>query len=131
MSALSPQIIRILSRLWTGRLSTYRLHRHDEHREAMITEAMRYAGLRLETDLGTSPYWGERPLIRRAGVLLFLVDRGAVNRSVRNGRIVYEVSDGAEFWASCQASLKPYLRPTLEFIAALRREQDRCQPAAG
>src|SRR5512143_27700 len=125
MSPLSSHTIHTISRPWIGRLSAYRQHRHDEHREALIIEAIRYTGLRLEADLGTSPYWAEKPLIRRAGVLLFLVDRGVVTRSFRDGRVVYEVSDGAEDWVATQPSLIPYAAPTLEFLAALRREQSR------
>lgn len=114
-----------------GRLSAYREHRNDEHREALIVEAMQYTGLHLEADLAASPYWAGKPLIRRAGVLLFLLDRDVVTRSIRDGRVVYDVNDGAEEWVAAQPSLTPYAVPTIELIAALRREQTRYFPAAG
>jgi hypothetical protein len=58
-------------------------------------------------------------------VLLFLVDRGLVERSVRGGRRIFEPLPHAESWVESQPSLHPYLRPTLELIAALRRESQR------
>lgn len=130
MSPLPAQAIRLISRHWIGRLSNYRLHRNDEHREALIAEAVRYVGIRLETDLGNSEYWGHRPLLRRAAVLLYLVDRGAVERRVRGGRIVYEPVLGAERWVASQASLVPYLAPTFELLTALHHDLARRQLAA-
>ncbi len=130
MSALPAQTVQSLSRHWIGRLSAYRQHRHDEHREALIVEAMRFVGLRLESDLDRSSYWRDKPLVRRAAVLLYLVDRGAVARSYRNGRVVYEATDGAETWVAAQTSLVPYLAPTLDLVAALRNEQMRRLPSA-
>lgn len=120
MDAITSHTLRALSRHWIGRLATYRQHRNDEHREALVAEAMRYAGLRLETYLDRSPYWSEAPLSRRAAILLYLVDRGAVLRGGRNGRVVYEATDDAEVWVLSQPSLSPYVQPTLDLIAALR-----------
>ena len=77
--------VRNLSLQWVGRLAPYRLHRNDEHREALIEEALRYTGLHLENDLSGSDYWSKWPLARRVAVLLFLVDRGVVVRGVRQG----------------------------------------------
>src|SRR5262245_25447351 len=74
------------SRQWVGRLAPYRHHRNDEHREALVEEALRYAGFHLEHELSNSSYWASAPLARRVAVLLFLVDRGAVDRVVRDGR---------------------------------------------
>jgi hypothetical protein len=113
--------VRNLSRHWVGRLATYRHHRNDEHREALIGEALRYAGLHLENDLSGSAYWSKSPLARRVAVLLFLVDRGIVVRGVRQGRRVFEPVADAETWVSTQPAFAPYLVPTLELIAALRR----------
>ena len=77
--------VRDLSRQWTDRLASYRRHRNDEHLEALVEEALRYTGLHLENELSSSPYWSHAPLSRRVAVLLFLVDRGIVNReSIRN-----------------------------------------------
>jgi hypothetical protein len=111
---------RDLSRHWNDRLAPYRRHRHVEHLEALVDEAIRYVGIRLENDLAASSYWSKAPLSRRVAVLLFLVDRGVVERSVRQGRRVYVPTDTAEDWVSSQTSLAPYLGPTLELVAALR-----------
>jgi hypothetical protein len=111
-----------------SKLSHYRRHRNDEHREALVEEALRYTGFHLESDLSGSAYWSEAPLARRVAVLLFLVDRGVVSRIVRDGRIVFKVDDQAENWALSLPALVPYLNPTLELIAALRRAQARRSP---
>jgi hypothetical protein len=117
--------VREIARQWTGRLAHYRGHRHDEHLEALIEEALRYTGLHLENDLSRSDYWSKAPLARRISVLLFLVDRGVVARTSRQGRRVFEPTADAESWVADQPALVPYLAPTLELIAALRREQAR------
>jgi hypothetical protein len=125
MFGLPSETIRSLSRHWTGRLASYRNHLNDEHREALITEALRYTGIRLETDLAASPYWSNAPLARRVAVLLYLLDQGAIVRTSRNGRLVFDVHDGAEAWARSTTSLAPYLNATLDMLAAVRRDQDR------
>ena len=117
--------VRDLSRQWTGRLAHYRRHRNDEHLDALIEEAVRYGGLHLENDLSASDYWSKSPLARRVAVLLYLVDRGVVERGVRQGRIAYVPTDDAESWAAAQSSLASYLAPTLELIASLRSELAR------
>ncbi|MDB5349432.1 MAG: hypothetical protein JWN86_679 [Planctomycetota bacterium] len=125
MSTHPARSPRALSRQWNGRLAAYRHHRNDEHREALIEEALRFAGFQLESDLGTSAYWSQSPLARRVAVLLFLIDRGAAARVSWRGRIVYEAAPDAESWAASQPALAPYLGPTLELIAALRNAQAR------
>lgn len=130
MSAFSRQPFRHLSRHWIGRLAPYRQHRNDEHREALVHEALRFAGMRLESQLAASPFWSDAPLARRAAVLLYLVDRGAVVRSARHGRVSYEPTVGAEDWVASQPSLAPYLVPTLEFLEALRHDRHHSQSAA-
>ena len=119
--------LRDLSRQWTDHLVSYRRHRNDEHLEALVEEAKRYTGLHLENDLSASDYWAKSPLARRVAVLLFLVDRGVVDRRAVKGRRVYEPRDDAETWVAAQPALAPYARPTLELIAALRR--DKCRRA--
>jgi hypothetical protein len=114
-----------LSRQWTERLATYRRHRNAEHVEALVEEAARYAGLRLENELAESAYWSRTSLSRRVAVLLFLVDRGVVERLFRNGRRVYAPLDNAEHWVASQPTLAPYAGPTLELVAALRNEVNR------
>ncbi len=114
--------VRDLSRQWTERLAGYRRHRNDEHLEALVEEAVRYTGMHLENDLAASSYWSRAPLSRRVAVLLFLVDRGVVDRKNLKGHRVYEPRDNAEGWVAAQSSLAPYSEPTLELLAALRRE---------
>jgi hypothetical protein len=111
-----------LPRFWKGKLAHYGLHRNDEHCFALFEEAVRYTGLHLENDLADSTYWSSVPLHQRAVVLLFLVDRGLVSRTSRRGRRVFEPLAHAESWVESQPSLQPYLRPTLELLAALRHE---------
>ena len=117
--------MRQISRQWIDRLAAYRRHRNDEHREALVEEAARYAGFRLENDLSTSHYWSKASLSRRVAVLLFLVDRRVVVRAFHEGQVVFEPTFDAEAWVSSQPPLVPYLAPTLELIAALRHEQIR------
>jgi hypothetical protein len=112
--------VRDVSRRWVGRLSHFRHHRNDEHREALVDEALRYAGLRLESELVSSEFWSEASLDRRATLLLFLLDRGLVTRIVRDGRVVFEVADDAEAWLFARSALSPYVIPTLELLSALR-----------
>jgi hypothetical protein len=112
--------VRDLSRPWSDRLAAYRNHRNDEHLEALVEEAARYAGLHLENHLSHSSYWAKTSLRRRIAVLLFLVDRGVVERRVVKGRRVYHPVDAAEAWVLAEPSLTPYVGPTLELIAALR-----------
>ncbi len=115
-------LVNQLPRFWKGKLAHYGSHRNDEHCLALFEEAVRYTGLHLENDLAGSAYWSKVPLHQRAVVLLFLVDRGLVSRSTRRGRRVFEPLAHAESWAESQPSLHPYLKPTLELVAALRRE---------
>ena len=83
---------------------------------------MRYCGLHLENELCASDYWSKAPLARRVAVLLYLVDRGVVARTLKGGRVAYLPADEAEGWASAQPSLASYLAPTLELIGSLRTE---------
>ena len=114
-----------LPRFWVAKLAHYGKHRNDEHCVALLEEASRYAGLHLENDLADSSYWSTTPLHQRAIVLLFLVDRGLVDRSIRRGRRVFEPLPHAESWVESQPSLHPYKKPTLELLAALRHELQR------
>jgi hypothetical protein len=118
------QTVRDLSRQWIDRLSGFRSHKNDEHREALVEEATRYSGMHLENDLARSVYWSKASLSRRVAVLLFLVDRGAVCRVVEDGRRVYLAQPHAEEWALHQQALAPYLGPVLELISALRTAKD-------
>jgi hypothetical protein len=111
-----------LARDWTGRLAHYRLHRNDEHRLALLQEAVRYTGLHLENDLSHSAFWSESPLHERAAVVLFLVDRGVIERTTRRGRRVFEPLPHAESWVETQPALRPFVNPILELLAALRLE---------
>jgi hypothetical protein len=115
-------LVSQLPGFWKGKLAHYGLHRNDEHCAALFEEAVRYTGLHLENDLADSRYWSSVPLDQRAIVLLFLVDRGLVYRTTRRGRRVFEPLSHAEAWVENQPSLQPYVTPTLELLAALRRE---------
>lgn len=117
--------VRDLSRQWTDHLAPYRRHRNDEHLEALVEEGVRYAGMHLENDLSRSPYWAKAPLSRRVAVLLFLVDRGVIERQTLKGKRVYKPRDDAEAWVAAQSSLVPYVEPTLELISAARHEYAR------
>ena len=119
---VSASLVTHLARHWIGKLAHYGTHRNDEHCLALLEEAVRYAGMHLENDLSRSKYWSAMPLHQRAVVLLFLVDRGVVERGIRNGRRVYEPLPHAESWVESQSTLRPYLKETLELLAALRRE---------
>ena len=117
--------VRNLSQQWIDRLAGYRRHQNDEHLEALVEEALRYTGFHLENDLSTSPYWSTAPLMRRVAVLLFLVDRGVVERRLFKGRPVFTPNEDAESWVAAQPSLAPYAGPTLELLAALRHDGSR------
>lgn len=117
--------VRNLSRQWVDRLAIYRRHRNDEHLEALVEDALRFTGFHLENDLSGSEYWSKAPLARRVAVLLFLVDRGVVVRTVSQGRRTFEPTESAETWVAEQDELAPYRGATLELIAALRRERSR------
>jgi hypothetical protein len=118
-------LISQLPRFWVGTLAHYASHRNDEHCAALFGEAVRYCGLHLENDLGESTYWSTMPLHQRAIVLLFLVDRGLVKRTVCRGRRIFEPLPHAEAWVEKQPSLQPYYKPTLELLSALRHELTR------
>ena len=113
-TSVSVSLVNRLCRNWVGRIAHYGLHRNDEHRLALFEEAVRYTGLHLENDLSGSEYWSAIPLDQRAGLLLFLVDRGIVDRSTRRGRRVFEPLPHAEAWvrrsffvqALCQANTR-------------------------
>ena len=120
--SVTASFVKKLARDWTGRLAHYASHRNDEHRLALFEEAVRYAGLHLENDLTRSEFWSESPLPERAAVLLFLVDRSVVARVSRRGRRVFEPLAHAESWVEAQSSLRPFAKPILHLLAALRLE---------
>jgi hypothetical protein len=122
---VSLPLSRLLVRGWTGRLAHYRRHRNDEHVAALVHEAIRYIGFHLEDDLRRSAYWAEIPLWQSAAVLLFLVDRGVVVRSARNGRRVFEPLADAESWVDGQPPLRHFRTAFVELLSALRHELGR------
>ena len=122
---MSATFVNQLARDWTGRLAHFALHRNDEHRLALFEEAVRYGGLHLENDLARSEFWSELPLPERAAALLFLVDRGVIERTTRRGRRVFEPLAHAENWVENQRSLQPFVKPVLELLSALRLELHR------
>jgi hypothetical protein len=120
--SVSASFVNQLARDWNGRLAHFALHHNDEHRQALLGEAVRYAGLHLENDLARSRFWSELPLSERAAVLLFLVDRGVIERTTRRGRRVFEPLAHAETWVENQRALQPFVKPVLELLSALRLE---------
>lgn len=122
LTSVSRSFVRQLARTWNGKLSYYRQHRNDEHLLALLEEASRYVGLHLENDLTNSEFWADVPLARRAGVLLFLTDQGVVERTSRSGRRIFDPLPHAESWVNSQPSLRPYAKPILEMIGALRHD---------
>ena len=122
MFALS---VREFSRRWTGRLTHFRHHQNVEHLEALIAEALRFCGLALENDLSKTDYWTSAPLSRRVSLLLFLVDRGVVNRVNRDGRLIFEAESDAVDWVLAQPTMIPYFVQTLEFVSAIQINQSR------
>jgi hypothetical protein len=112
-----------LARHWRGALSHFRLHRHDEHLEALVEEAFRFTGMQLEVDLAHSSYWSNVPLMRRVSVLLYLVDRGVVERVSEGDQVRYLAHPLAERWVETRASLAEYLPQTLELLSSLRNRE--------
>jgi len=120
MFALPARTVHILARHWTRHLAPYRQHGHDEHREALIDEALRFASFRLEDALRRLATWADAPLSRRVAVLLLLIDLGLIVRRPRDGRYEYEASRDAEDRAASIPALAPFLGPVLDLIAAVR-----------
>ena len=122
---MTKSMVRKLRRSWTGRLSHYRSHRNDEHVLALVEETARYVGFHLDNDLSRSTHWSEVRLGHAAAVLLFLVDKGVVERSVRRGLRVFEPLPHAESWICGQAPLRPFQKAILELVSALRHDLSR------
>ncbi|MGC8643026.1 MAG: hypothetical protein ACP5XB_24470 [Isosphaeraceae bacterium] len=122
---MSKSLVRKLRKSWNGRLAHYQLHRNDEHLSALVEETSHYVGLHLDNDLSRSAYWADVRLGHTAAVLLFLVDKGVVERTVRRGRRVLEPLPHAESWVRGQAPLRPYRAAILELISALRHDLGR------
>ena len=118
-------LVSKLRATWTGQLAHYRAHRNDEHLAALFDEATRYVGLHLENDLSQSDHWSGVTLRHAAAILLFLVDKGVVARTTRQGRRVFEPLPHAESWISEQAPLRSYFKPLVELVSALRHELGR------
>jgi hypothetical protein len=110
---------------WSGRLSHYRQHRNDEHLAALFEETVLYVGLHLENDLCNSDHWSEVRLDQTAAILLFLVDKGIVERTTRFGRRVFEALPHAESWISQQPPLRRFEKELLELVSSLRHELAR------
>jgi hypothetical protein len=125
MSKSNKKLVRVIAQTWMGHLAHFRRHLHPEHLEALYEETRRFAGIQLENDLSASVYWSAAPLATRAAVLLYLIDRGVVNRRVLHDRVVYEACMGAEAWVACQPELASHIVPALELVAALRNYEMR------
>lgn len=124
---MSASPVQDLANHWNGHLARYRTHKNTEHLEALIGEATRFNGFALENDLSRSPYWSRVSLAERTALLLALVDRGVVIRSIEKGQAIYRAREDAVLWATGEPTLAKYLVPTLELIAALQALD--CRPA--
>lgn len=123
--SVTKSLVRKLQRSWTGRLAHYRSHRNDEHLSALVEETARYVGIHLDNDLSRSVYWSEVRLGHTAAVLLFLIDKGVVERTFRRGQTVLEPMPHAESWVSGQGPLRPFKKAILELVSALRHDLAR------
>ena len=108
-----------MTQRWSGCLAHYHSHRHPEHLEALIDETARYCG-RLESYLANSEYWASAPLMHRVELLLFLIDRGMIERRLTARGYQCRAIGEAEEILIQQSELRPYLLLTLELIAAVR-----------
>ncbi|QEH33098.1 hypothetical protein OJF2_15950 [Aquisphaera giovannonii] len=122
---MRDKLARKFRESWSGRLSHYRMHRNDEHLAALFEETVLYVGLHLENDLCRSDHWSEVRLDHAAAIVLFLVDKGVVERATRYGRRVFEPLPHAESWVSQQPALRRFQEELLELILALRHELAR------
>ena len=86
---------------------------------ALIDETARYCG-RLESYLANSEYWASAPLMHRVELLLFLIDRGMIERRLTARGYQCRAIGEAEEILIQQSELRPYLLLTLELIAAVR-----------
>ena len=121
-TSVSASLVTHLARHWVGKLGHYGSHQNDEHCVRPFEEAIRYTGLHLENDLVNSKYWSAMPLHQRALVLLFLVDRGVVERAIRRGRRVFRAAASCRVLGREPAIAASLPERTLELIAALRHE---------
>lgn len=122
--------IRVRSRRWAGHLAPYAAHRHLEHWEALVAEVVRYAGLRLENWLADSPEWRDTPLWLRTSILLYLIDRGLVQRRrCLDGQLVLHVAPGADRRIAIQPIPEVYARALLRLVEAVEQAA-RIEPVA-
>lgn len=118
-----PGFDAILNQTWLGQLEGYLHHKNDEHLEALILEVQRFFERRLIGYFSPKSIWHVSHCSRRVAAVLFLVDRGIVNRILQTDpTILYSPVSSAEDWVLSQTELLPVNAPLLELISAFRRD---------
>lgn len=112
-----------LNQPWSYRLQGYLRHKNDEHLEALVLESQRYFEARLIHHLPASSSWHTASGTYRIAALLFLFDRGMVDRvSIQDNSWYYWPASCAESWILSQPAMLPIAEPMLELLSALRRD---------
>lgn len=118
-----PGFDAILNQTWIGNLEGYLHHKNDEHLEALILEVQRFFERRLITYFSTKSIWHLSNCNRRVAAVLYLVDRGILDRILQSdASIIYRPVITAENWILSQTDLLPVTAPLLELISAFRRD---------
>ncbi len=113
----------LLNQTWNGHLEGYLHHKNDEHVEALILEVQRFFERRLVVHLAPNSIWHISLCSRRVAAILFLVDRGIVQRILHSQpSVLYRPATSAEHWLLSQQELLPITDPVLELLSALRRD---------
>ena len=118
-----PGFDAILNQTWIGDLEGYLHHQNDEHLEALILEVQRFFERRLISYFTPKSIWHVSSCSRRVAAILFLVDRGIVNRILQpDSSTVYRPVTSSEHWILSQTDLLPVTDPLLELLSALRKD---------
>ena len=118
-----PGFDAILNQTWIGNLDGYLHHKNDEHLEALILEVQRFFERRLITYFPPKSIWHASNCSRRVAAVLFLVDRGILDRILQSdSSIIYRPVTSSESWILSQTDLLPVAAPLLELISAFRRD---------
>lgn len=120
-----------LNQPWSFRLQGYLHHKNDEHLEALVLETQRFFECRVIHHLASSSIWHQTQNTHRIAALLFLVDRGMVDRVTTIERVsLYRPNPCVESWILSQPAMLPIAEPMLELVSALRRDVALSQPNA-
>ena len=120
-----------LNQPWSFRLQGYLNHKNDEHLEALVLETQRFFECRVIHHLAAGSVWHQAQNTHRIAALLFLVDRGMVDRVTTIERVsLYRPNPCVESWILSQPAMLPIAEPLLELVSALRRDVALSQPNA-